>query len=216
MFRLLFSEYCNFFFYLMHSLYSPYVCVCVWTTARGQPVYSAGLASSFFWDPSLQWHQHPSNTPAISMAPHKDISGREVGGYHAWHIYRRGLWSVVVPCVSPPPPPPLSVLSSSVCTAACSVDQSIKEPLTAYAAPSLCVCFRRPLPLLSMKSFRIVPSLFSFSIFLLSSSFHSLCLSNGAVTQGQNACWRSDHPPGFVQVSVPMAEAVCVCVSVCL
>lgn len=86
---------------------------------------------------------------------------------------------------------------------------------TSLTAPSLCVCFRRPLPLLSMKSFRIVPSLFFFQSFTLP-SFFTLCLSNGAMTQGQSTRWRSDHPLGFVQVSDPIAEAVCVCLCVCL
>lgn len=57
------------------------------------------------------------------------------------------MWSVVVPCVPPPSPTSTSFsLSGSVCTAACSVDQSIKEPvwLLRRCLSVLDVLFRSP------------------------------------------------------------------------
>ena len=145
--------------YLMTQPYLQHVCECVNYT-QGQHVYSAGLISWFSGqtrvsllsgEPTVT--SASANTPAVTMAPHKDISGlgggREAGGI---------MLDTFIGEVCAPPllssPTVSSFFSIGVCTAACSVYRIIKELLRLPwlqhpgpgPAPSICLSLS-PLPL---------------------------------------------------------------------
>lgn len=63
-----------------------FVCVCEKDCVTHSAAPACVLSRSRFlllWRPESTMTSASANTPAISIAPHKDISGREVGGDHA-------------------------------------------------------------------------------------------------------------------------------------
>lgn len=165
--------------------------VCEPQHGRRQPVYSAGLASSFFWDPSPQWHQHP---PTGQPSP-----------WHRTKTCVAGRWEGIMldtfiggdcgPRWCPAPLPHLLQSRPAVFVQPPALLTRSSKSLSDRALSVLSHFPFRSHPW-SLSEYFLLTSLFL--IFLPLSSFHSLGLSNGAGSQGQDACWRCDHPPGFV------------------
>lgn len=164
-----------------------------------------------------------ADTPAITMAPHKDISGRGwggewggvgVGGHRSWHIYGRGPRS---PSSVMPSSPIFFSFSGSVCTAALSVYRIFKRAsqprlawpgLTLSLIASYLLFLCRPLSLFEIKKNKKTTLFLRLSIL---DPPLSLFVSNGIMDLRAKCLLKKWPPTGLCLTLHPDGQKACVC-----